>query len=293
MGKCVMSKAIKNEVIIKQINANGMVFKCRTAGLGNGGEPIIFLHGFPESSVMWSRIMVELALQGYQCVAPDQRGYSEGARPKKNKDYTVDKLATDVIAIADAFGFKKIHLVGHDWGAAVGWAVVQLYPDRINDWTALSIPHLKSFFDAKKYDPYQIEKSKYMSKFQIPIMPELKVKANNYKTLRDLWVVQTAEEVDDYLEILKPFSGRKAAFAWYRANNELSVNCGEVSIPTLYIWGNNDLAIGRASVEGTKQYIKGEYKFVELNAGHWLIQEKYEDISNEITEHIKNHAIKD
>ena len=287
-----MSKT-KNQVVIKQINANGMSFKCRTAGIGNGGEPIIFLHGFPESSIIWSRIMVDLAAQGYQCVAPDQRGYSEGARPKKNKDYSVDKLASDVIAIADAFGFKKIHLVGHDWGAGAGWTAVQLYPDRINDWTALSIPHMKSFYDAKKYDPYQIEKSKYISRFQVPIIPELKIKAKDFKTLRDLWVVHSAEEVDDYLKILSPFSGRKAALAWYRANKEQPIEYGDVHIPTLFIWGNDDLAIGRASVEGTKQYMKGEYKFIELNAGHWLIQEKYDDICKEITEHIKNHEIKD
>lgn len=270
-----------------------MVFKCRTAGLDNGGEPIIFLHGFPESSVMWSRIMVDLSSQGYQCVAPDQRGYSEGARPKKNKDYTVDKLASDVIAIADAFGFKKIHLVGHDWGAGVGWTVVQLYSDRIIDWTSLSIPHMKSFFDAKKNDPYQMKKSKYMSKIQIPIIPELSIKAMGFKNLRDISVVHSAEEVDDYINILKPFRGRKAAFAWYRANNELSVDYGDVHIKTLYIWGSDDPAIGRVGVEGTKQYMKGEYKFVELHAGHWLMQEKYDDICKEITEHINNHAIKD
>jgi pimeloyl-ACP methyl ester carboxylesterase len=281
-----------DKILIKQISANGLVFKCRTAGLGNGGEPIIFLHGFPESSIMWNRIMISLASQGYQCIAPDQRGYSVGARPKGKKNYAMDKVAADVIAIADAVNFEKFHLVGHDWGAGAGWTVVQLYPDRVNDWTALSIPHMLSFSNAKNNDPYQMERSKYMDKFQIPILPEISLKAKNYNHLRALWGFHPVEEIEDYLTILKPFIGRKSALAWYRGNKELVIDYGDVYIPTLYIWGNKDFAIGRVSVEGTKQYMKGEFKFVEVDAGHWLIQENYDVISKEIITHIKSHVIK-
>ena len=278
------------KIDIKQVKTNGMTFKCRTAGLGNGGEPIIFLHGFPESSIIWNKIMLHFASEGYQCVAPDQRGYSEGARPKGKENYTMKNIASDVIAIADELGFKKIHLVGHDWGSGAGWSVVELYPDRVNDWTAMSVPHMAAFDYAKHNDPYQMEKSGYIDRFQVPLLPELKLKAKDYKVLRDLWVVHPKEEIEDYLNILRKFSGRKAAINWYRANKEF-MKYGDVSIPTLFIWGNNDLAIGRVGVEMTKQYMKGEYKFVELDAGHWLIQEKYDVVLKEISEQIKGHPI--
>ncbi len=281
-----------NTIQIKEIKANGMTFKCRTAGLGNGGEPIIFLHGFPESSIMWNNIMLHFAGLGYQCVAPDQRGYSVGARPKGKENYHMEKISSDVIAIADAVGFKTFHLVGHDWGAGAGWSVVQLYPNRVNDWSALSIPHMAAFDWAKHNDPYQMEKSGYMDRFQIPVLPELKIKAKDFKLVRDLWVVHPKEEVEDYISILRPFGGRTAALNWYRGNKDFTINYGDVNIPTLFIWGKEDLAIGRVGVEKTQEYMKGEYKFIELDAGHWLIQEKYDIITKEITEQIQKHPIK-
>jgi len=281
----------KNKITIKEIKANGMTFKCRTAGLGNAGEPIIFLHGFPESSIMWSKFMISLADQGYQCLAPDQRGYSEGARPKGNENYAVDKLASDVVAIADQVGFKKFHLVGHDWGASAGWTTVQLFPERINDWTSLSVPHMAAYHYAKEHDPDQMEQAAYIGKFQIPIIPEIFLKLKNYKFLRELWVDHPAEDVEDYLAIFKKRSGRKGALGWYRGNKGLPFKFGDVNIPTLFIWGNQDFAIRRAGVDGTPAYMKGEYKYVELPAGHWLMQEQYENVTKEILDHIKSHPI--
>lgn len=63
---------------------------------------------------------------------------------------------------------------------------------------------------------------------------------------------------------------------------------GPVSHPTQLIWGNQDMAVGRAAVERTEQYMKGSYRLVELNAGHWLIQEEPENVYNEILVHLKS-----
>ena len=103
-----------------EVRANGMVFTCRRAGPATG-EPVILLHGFPETSHMWSGLLPALAAAGYRCIAPDQRGYSEGARPEGVEHYATTALVADVLAIADAEGFDRFHLIGHDWGAVVGW----------------------------------------------------------------------------------------------------------------------------------------------------------------------------
>ena len=160
------------EVRIREIAANGMTFRCRICGLENQGEPVILLHGFPETSHMWERLMKELAERGYRCLAPDQRGYSPGARPKDIKNYLLSRTASDAAALADEVGFKKFHLVGHDWGSACGWAAVELYPDRIQSWTSLSVPHMTAFSHALTRNPVQMIRSSYMLLFQLPLVPE-------------------------------------------------------------------------------------------------------------------------
>ena len=99
---------------VRDIAANGMMFRCRTDGAT--GEPVVLLHGFPETSHMWTALMPKLAAAGYRCLAPDQRGYSPGARPDDVEAYSYRNLASDIFALADAAGFDCFHLVGHDWG---------------------------------------------------------------------------------------------------------------------------------------------------------------------------------
>lgn len=283
----------ESQIEIRELKANGMTFRCRICGLENNGEPVILLHGFPETSHMWEGVLISLASKGYKCLAPDQRGYSPGARPKDIKSYRINEIASDVVAIADAVGFQKFHLVGHDWGSGCGWTVVELYPERVNSWSALSVPHMAAFSTAKKTDTDQKKRSWYMEFFQIPVIPEtffgFAVTGNH----PSLWKLSSDEEVADYLTVFREFDGRRATINWYRANKKLPVQYGNVSLPTILIWGNQDTVIGRAGVEMTKQYMKGEYSMLELDAGHTLVQEKFERINHEILNHIQRHPIKD
>ena len=134
------------EVIVN----DDLIFTCRVAGLKNSGPYVILLHGFPETSRMWKRLMKDLSKKNFRVIAPDQRGYSKGARPKKVKDYSTYHLTNDVIEIANSFNIDKFHLVGHDWGAAVGWSASKLFKNRILSYSALSVPHIDAFSDAIK-----------------------------------------------------------------------------------------------------------------------------------------------
>lgn len=280
-------------VEIKEITANGMKFRCRMCGMENSGEPVILMHGFPESSYMWEPMLVFLASKGYRCLAPDLRGYSAGARPKDIDSYRIDKIAHDVIALADIVGFQKIHLVGHDWGAGCGWTIVEQYPDRVNSWSALSIPHMKAFDIAKKEDPEQKAKSWYMDLFQIPIIPELVfgMIIGIDEMPQKLWNKSSEGEVADYVNIFREQSAREAIINWYRANKELPIPYGDVSVPTILIWGNQDIAVARAGIEMTQNYMKGEYTMIELDAGHTLVQEDFPRVSKEILSHLQKYPI--
>jgi len=271
-------------VDIQEIRANGMVFRCRVCG-PPGGEPVILLHGFPESSAMWVRAMGVLAEKGYRCLAPDQRGYSPGARPKDRGAYAMDRVASDVIALADALDFENFHLVGHDWGAGCGWTVVQLFPERLLSWTALSLPHMAAFGKAIRTVPEQKKKSWYMAFFQLPVLPEL---ALGWWALERVWR-RAGDEVADYRTLFKPYSARRAVLHWYRAVRRRTVTYGDVRVPTLFLWGNKDEAIGRAGAEDTRRFMRGDYTFVELHAGHWLPREDFEGVMGPLLEHLHAH----
>ncbi|MDZ8054154.1 MAG: alpha/beta fold hydrolase [Aulosira sp. ZfuVER01] len=280
------------QIEIEELQVKGMTFRCRICGLENSGEPVILLHGFPETSQMWEGILIALASQGYRCLAPDQRGYSPGARPKDVKSYRINEIASDIVALADAVGFQKFHLVGHDWGAGCGWTVVQLYPERVNSWAALSIPHMAAFATARRTDTDQKKRSWYINFFQTSIIPEtvLGFAASGKRPL--LWKFSSDREVADYLTVFKEFNARQATINWYRANKELPIQYGDVFQPSILIWGNQDIAVGRAGVEMTKQYMKGEYSLIELDAGHTLVQEQFARVKDEILNHIQRHPIK-
>lgn len=282
-----------NKTMLKM---NGMDYLCRTAGLEQKGELVIFLHGFPESSISWEKTMSKLAALGYRCLAPDQRGYSDGARPEGYENYTFKKLADDVIKFADLVGCNgKFHLVGHDIGAALGWNVVTLFPERIQSWTALSVPHWPAYKWARENDSVQQKKGAYVNKFMEPDLPEAKLAANDYAALRHLWDGFNQETLDDYMRIFTQPEARTAAINWYRGimKTEEHIPYGEIDTPTAFIWGNEDLAIARSGVKKSHTYMKGYYDFHELNAGHWLTEFNEPEVSEIIVKHIQKFPIEE
>ena len=273
------------------VSVDELTFTCRVSGMENDGEAVILLHGFPETSRMYYNLIPVLVSEGFKVVAPDQRGYSPGARPSKNSDYSIDKLSQDVIDIADAFQFEKFHLIGHDWGSAVGWVTVAFHSERVISWTALSVPHLDAFFKAMNNNPEQQRKSQYIKFFKKAILPEFYFSIFGYKYLRDIWRKSSKEEIEKYLEVFKQKRALKASLNWYRANMKNDdKSIGDIAAPTLIIYGLKDMAIGEKSVDESEKYLKGDYKIEKLNSGHWLIQESFEAVSKSIINHLTNYS---
>ena len=285
-----------NPITLQTIEVNELVFNCRTSGLNNPREGVILLHGFPETSHMWNELIPILADKGYKVVAPDQRGYNPESLPRKTSEYKLKKLCEDILAIGDYYGFEQFHLVGHDWGSSVGWALASLNPERILSWSALSVPHLKAFMKAYKTDKDQKKKSRYIGFFKLPLFPEWYLSFNNHSKLIDLWSKSSDEQIEIYLETFSKKRVLKSALNWYRANvgkitPEVSSLLGDVNVPTVLIWGKYDPAIGRKGVEGTDKYMQGPYELIELDAGHWLIQEAFHDVSRAIVNHIETYSL--
>lgn len=272
------------------IHAGEFEFECRISGDENN-EPVILLHGFPETSIMWDKLMDHLASCGFYCIAPDMRGYSKGACPKGIGNYTVDKLSNDIINISEVLKLNFFHLIAHDWGAAVGWHVVYTNPEKIRSWTSLSIPHSKAFAKAYRTDPVQKKKSRYIGFFLLPWIPEFMIRRNDFKMFRRLWKNSTDEEIDYYLSVFKRKESLTGALNYYRANigKNKTQPIGNIKTPTLFIWGKKDLAVGEVAAKGAEPYMKGDYTFVELDAGHWLIQTHYYAVASAIENHLRKY----
>ena len=192
-----------------------LTFTCRVGGMKNTGETVILLHGFPETSKMWCDLIKVLSSSNYRVVAPDQRGYSQGARPLKVSDYKINKLTQDVVNLADAFKANRFHLIGHDWGAAVGWVLSSIYKDRIITYSALSVPHLDAFSDAISNNKIQKKKSYYIKLFRIKFLPELYFKILNYYNLKTIWRSSDKKEIKSYLSVFSQKNALTAALHWY------------------------------------------------------------------------------
>ncbi|SQD77071.1 alpha/beta fold hydrolase [Moritella yayanosii] len=273
------------------IEANGLSFAVDIRG-DKTGTPVILLHGFPESAVMWDKFMDELTTKGYYAIAPNQRGYSAGARPDDVEQYQLKYLASDVIAIADQLELKQFHLIGHDWGAAVGWQVAAENPDRVISYAAISVPHIDAFGKAYREDTAQYESSAYIRFFQKPILPEFMMAKNDYERLRSIWSQHDAAEIEHYVGILGQEKALTSAINWYRANFSVFTNgldVGKVNVPVTFIWGNQDHALKRSGVDDTRNYVEGEYQFIEMDAGHWIIQEKYDELTGHLLAHLAKY----
>jgi pimeloyl-ACP methyl ester carboxylesterase len=278
--------------------ARGLAFTADVAGPADGAL-VLLLHGFPESRHSWRAALPELAGAGYRAVAPDQRGYSAGARPDPAdlSNYAFDKLVADAIAIADASGStgaaagKRFHLVGHDWGGQVSWGVANAHPERLASLTVLSRPHPLSFRRALQDDPDQKHRSRHHGKFLEPDTAD-KLLADGAKDMRAGLFGQDPRSAAQHLTILGKREGMEAALAWYRSNKGLSGDFGPTRVPTLYIWGDADATVGAAAAKGTAEFVSAPYAMEVLpGVGHFVMDQAAARATELMLAHLKRHPV--
>ena len=233
------------------------------------GEPVVLLHGFPQDAAGWAAVEALLHAAGLRTLAPDQRGYSPGARPRGRGAYRMSECVADVLALLHAAGLASAHVVGHDWGGAVGWWLGSDHPGRVRTLTVLSTPHPAAM--RRAWLGRQGFRSWYLGAFQVPYLPEWR--------LRDrLFAVRTLtasglprDHAERYAARLAEPGAATAMLNWYRAIPwSVRSPAGRSRVPTTYVWGSRDFALGRRAAEGTARYVAAPYAFVELAAGHWL-----------------------
>jgi pimeloyl-ACP methyl ester carboxylesterase len=263
------------DVPIEEISiaANGFVFDARAAGPVDG-EPVLLLHGFPQTSRSYLSQLAVLGAAGYRAVAPDQRGYSPGARPADVSAYAMLFLVQDLLAMADTLGFRRFHLVGHDWGASVAWATSVLAGDRVQSLTALSVPHAEAFFRAfNAPGSCQAQASQYIATFSAE-GAEAMFLASDAAFLRSLYVGISPAEVAARVAFFRDGSALTGGLNWYRANfrsEGARPTLGPTNAPTLYVWSDGEVSVCRDTAELSAEFVTGPYRFEVLSGlNHWL-----------------------
>lgn len=248
----------------------GLTFEVTDRGRG---DPVVMLHGFPSDRAAWDAVGATVEAAGYRVLAPDQRGYSPAARPRDRADYRVDRLGADVVALVDAAGLDRFHVVGHDWGAAVAWYLAGAHPDRVASLTAVSVPHAAAMAAAWRKGGQALH-SWYMVAFQVPVLPELALKAGHGRlfaaALRRAGL--DAATAARYASRGAQYEGWRGPLAWYRALPlQMEAHARPVRVPTLMVWGPRDAFITRGAAESAAHWVDADYRFVEVPGGdHWL-----------------------
>jgi pimeloyl-ACP methyl ester carboxylesterase len=253
-----------------QVSVGELTFDGITTG-PEDGELVVFLHCFPESCHEWAEVMPLVAEAGYRCLAFDQRGYSPGACPPEVEAYHHRRLAADVLGVADALGVERFHLVGHDWGALVAWSVAASTPERLRTLTVVSVPHPRAFAHARAHDPEQKEKSQYIGFFATPEVPEQLFLADEAAGLRRALDEMDDDTVEVHVATLQAPGAMTGALNYYRAWDRSLDEIGPVSVPTLFVWSTEDVAIARAGAEATGEWVTGPYRLEVFDGlSHWL-----------------------
>ncbi|MBM7085240.1 alpha/beta hydrolase [Micromonospora sp. MMS20-R2-29] len=272
-----------------RLTTDAGTFDALSAGPADG-RGVLLLHGFPQGAVEWEHQLAALGAAGYHAVAPDQRGYSPGVRPDEVDAYRMDTLVADVVALAGQLGWDRFDLVGHDWGAAIGWAVADRHPELLRTFTAVSVPHPRPFADALATDVDQQRRSAYLAMFRQPGQAEGMLLAEDAAFLRRMLGAAGPVKLATYLDRLTAPGALTAALNWYRATRPEDVEAGPVEVPTLYVWGSDDIGVGPVAAHGTGAWVKGPYEFLTFDGvSHWVPEEVPDRLSAALLAHLARH----
>jgi pimeloyl-ACP methyl ester carboxylesterase len=268
---------------ITTVERSGLTFDVSDAGPVDG-PIVVLLHGFPGSHRTWDALVPLLSEAGLRTLALEQRGYSTGARPRRRRDYRAHEVTQDALALLDAVGADRVHVVGHDWGGFVAWRLAAVAPERLSGMTVLSTPHPSALLRAAVSSAQGL-RSTYIGLFQLPALPELLIGPRMHRLLRIAGLPRAFAA--EYTRFHIDGGALPTALTWYRGmwlpdRRSRSVRGAAVSVDTTYVWGNRDQALGRRAAELTGSHVSGAYRFVELDENHWLPERAPSRVAAEI-----------
>ncbi|NJL01772.1 MAG: alpha/beta hydrolase [Spirulinaceae cyanobacterium RM2_2_10] len=245
------------------------------------GPLMLLLHGFPEFWYSWRHQIPEFA-QAYRVVALDLRGYNESDKPQATRAYQMRELVEDVRGVITGLGYEHCVLVGHDWGGAIAWTFAYEHPELLQKLVVMNLPHPAKFTAALQSNPQQWLRSWYILLFQLPGLPEWLLQWDHYAALTAVFRDQavdkrafTEADLAAYRQAAAKPGALTAMLNYYRNLDVLwGRTWGRLDVPTLLIWGEADVALGKELTAGTHEYVREFYLRYIPRCSHWVQQEQ-------------------
>ena len=277
------------------VDGAGVRLHVRAAG-PDDGPLVVLLHGFPEFWYGWRHQIPALAEAGCRVVVPDQRGYNRSGAPRAVAAYDLDRLADDVCALIEAAGRDRASVVGHDWGAMVGWHLAHTHPERLRRLAILNVPHPHVFRTTLRSNPAQLLRSTYALFFQVPALPEWLLGRNDGQGLTTLlqWSSHpdTFDEADLalYRRAWRRPGRLRGMLNWYRAAARRALRTAPpsapIDVPTLVAWGAQDVALHRQMAAPSAAMCTDGHLEVIDDATHWVQHDAPDLVNRHLLDHL-------
>lgn len=265
------------------------------------GDPVVLLHGFPELAFSWRHQLPALANAGHHAIAPDLRGYGDSDRPEGVDAYALPALAGDIAGLISELGYESAHIVGHDWGGSIAWALAARRPELVRSLSILNSPHPVASAEARRV-PEQQRKSWYMLLFQFAGVAEAWLSADDFANLRAFVFdtaapgTFTAEDRERYVAALRRDGALTAALNYYRANIPPASwlrpppDLPSIEVPTLIIWGEADAYMSDVLLERSMTKVAGPLRVERLpGVSHWVQQEAPGEVNRLLVDFLRAH----
>lgn len=279
-----------------RISVNGLTHFIRDSG-AEDAPAVILLHGFPDSSAVWSKVTPLLVEARFRVIAPDMRGFGETDMAATVADYDIQTGAVkDVLAIMDALKISVAHLGGHDFGAPVAWSLAARHPECFKTLTAMSVGHTRAYLKAGWEQKWR---STYILFHQFRGICEAAYQRNDWALLRKHWSAHG--DIEETIRLLSRPGRPTAGLNWYRANLSFARMLsppqvgafGEeiVRIPTLGIWSDGEAYLTEAQMTGSAEFVDAPWSYERVNgASHWIPYDAPETLARLLISHWRNHA---
>ena len=263
--------------------------------LAGAGDPVVLLHGWPQTWREWRKVMTLLAPH-HRLVAPDLPGLGESSRPANG--YDKKTLARDLVGMCDVLGLERFHLVGHDWGGPTAFALAAAIPARVRTLAILdvTIPGIGP-------DISQGGKRWHHAFHMTPDLPEILVRGREREYLgwfyREFsWRKAAIEpaDVDEYVRCYSAPGALEAGFAFYRNipqdradNAALHASGFRLRMPVLALGGARTESRGRAGepLESLSEIADDVRGGAVEESGHFIPEEQPDVLAAKLLEHFR------
>jgi pimeloyl-ACP methyl ester carboxylesterase len=250
------------------------------------GQPVLLLHGFPDSSYLWRDQVAALVKAGMRAIVPDLRGFGESDKPASVEQYAIARSVADLIAVLDGLGVQCAHVVAHDWGAVLAWVLAAVAPERVDRLVVMSVGHPNALGERSIE---QREKAWYQLLFQFTGVAESLLTRDDWRLFRD-WL-RGDGDLERYISDLARPGALTAGLNWYRANLaphlelEHRPPLAAVAAPTLGLWSSADNYLTEDGMLRSAEYVTGPWRYERIEgASHWMQRDAPERINELLLE---------